>query len=189
MSPEVLKEISWRVRSGFYRRDDLVPIFCEEMYALGELVPEEVAATIDLEFQKLAIEQQSWPATTDCDRLEAAFLAISSHNIIALQNAGFTQSDGYEDFVQVLNKTPDKDAVLGYCFYHEQDLQRAMEAGGLYLAFGPVRPHDEATSGLEVGRIVEEELVEAGFSVEWNGTFSQRIYIPQIHWQRRSHLR
>ena len=94
MTLETLEEISAMVRSGFYIKDELMPIFCEEMYAPGELIPEEVSAALDSEFAKLAAEQHSWPAVTDCDRLDEAFLAINSRGVIALQNAGYTQSDG-----------------------------------------------------------------------------------------------
>jgi len=185
MSPDTLEEISAMVRSGFYTKDDLMPIFCEEMYAPGELIPEEVSAALDSEFQKLAVEQQSWPDVTDCDRLDEAFLAINSRGVIALQNAGYTQSDGYDDFVGVLHDAPDRSAILGYCFYHGQDLERAVRGGGLYLAFGPTDPRDETTKGPEVGRIVQEELLRVGLPVKWDGGFGTRILIPHLTWQRR----
>lgn len=185
MSPETHEEISALVRSGFYSKDDLMPIFCEEMYAPGELIPEEVSAALDNEFERLAAEQHSWPAVTDCDCLDEAFLAINSRGVIALQNTGYTQSDGYDDFVEALHEAPDEAAVLGYCFYHGQDLARAVRGGGLYLAFGPTEPEDEATKGPVVGRIIQEELSRAGLPVEWDGGFSTRICIPRIKWQRR----
>jgi hypothetical protein len=33
MSPDTLEVVSTLVRSGFYSKEDLMPIFCEEMYA------------------------------------------------------------------------------------------------------------------------------------------------------------
>jgi hypothetical protein len=185
MSPGTCEDISAMVRSGFYVKHDLMPIFCEEMYEPGELDPEEVSAVLDREFQKLAIAQRSWPAVTDCDRLDEAFLAINSRGVIALQNAGYTQSDGYDDFVESLKEMPDRNTILGYCFYHGQDLDRAVRGGGLYLAFGPTDPRDEETKGPGVGRIIQDELLRVGLPVEWDGGFGTRIFVPRLTWQRR----
>jgi len=185
MTPDTLEEISTMVRSGFYTKNDLMPIFCEEMYAPGELIPEEISVALDSEFAKLAADQHSWPAVTDCDRLNEAFLAINRRRVIALQNAGYTQSDGYDDFLQALDESPDKISILGYCYYHGQDLERAVRGGGLYLSFGPTDPKTEATKGAEVGRIIQEEMARVGLPVKWDGGFSTRIHIPRLTWQRR----
>ena len=185
MTPETLEEISAMVRSGFYTMDDLVAIFCEERYEPGELAPEEVTTALDSEFQRVAAEQYSWPAITDCDRLDEAFLAINSRGVIALQNAGYTQSDGYDDFIQALDEAPDRSAILGYCYYHGQDLERAVRGGGLYRSFGPTDPKTESTKGAEVGYIIQEEMSKVGFPVKWDGGFSTRIFIPRLTWQRR----
>jgi hypothetical protein len=185
MTPETLEEISAMVRSGFYTKDDLMPIFCEEMYAPGELIPDEVASALDSEFARLAEEQHSWPAVTDCDRLDEAFLAMNSRGVIALQNAGYTQSDGYDDFIQALDESSDKSAIFGYCYYHGQDLERAVRGCGLYLSFGPTDPKTETTKGVEVGRIIQEEISKVGLPVKWDGGFSTRIYIPRLTWQRK----
>ncbi|WP_431732095.1 DUF6891 domain-containing protein, partial [Adonisia turfae] len=99
LSSETVQEIAALVRSGFYRKNRLMDIFCEEMYAPGDLEPDEVSAAIDVEFETWEAEKQTWPEVTDCDRLDSAFAAINERGIIALQNAGYTQSDGYEDFL------------------------------------------------------------------------------------------
>jgi len=52
------------------------------------------------------------------------------------------------------------------------------------LAFGPIDPNDEETRGAEVGQMIQEELERVGLRVQWNGTFSQRILLPDITWQR-----
>lgn len=47
ISQEVQQEIEGLVRTGFYNKDRLVEIFCEEMYEPGELSEEEVAKEIE----------------------------------------------------------------------------------------------------------------------------------------------
>jgi|SRR3954470_4512218 hypothetical protein len=185
LSPETTEEIRARVRSGYYDKEQLLALFCEEMYEPGELEPDEVSSVLDREFQQWEVEKKSWPAVTDCDRLDRAFAAIGKRGVIALQNAGYTQSDGYSDVSEAYAESPNQDKIIGYCFYHGQDLERAVLGDGLYLAFGPVDPKDEATQGPVVGRLICEELQRAGLQVEWDGTFKQRIFIPGIVWQRR----
>lgn len=185
LEAEVSEEISVLVRSGFYDKERLAEIFCEEMYAPGELDPKEVAASIDSAFDSWNFEKQSWPEVTDCDRLDSAFAAMRKRGIIAMQNAGYTQSDGYDDFREAYEGHPNKQTVIGYCFYHGQDLERAVRGEGLFFAFGPVDPKDEESKGPEIGRLVREELERAGLRVEWDGTFASRLSVPGIVWRRR----
>jgi hypothetical protein len=185
LAEDVLEEIAVLVRSAFWIRDDLIAMVCEEMYAPGELSEDDVGAAIDEELRAHAEDQATWPAVTDCDRLAVAFAALAARGIVALENAGMTQSDGHDDFRAAHANAADPATVVGYCFFHGQDLQRAVRGGGLYLAFGPVDPRDEATKGREVGRIVQEELARAGLTVAWDGTFAQRIHLPHFVWRRR----
>jgi hypothetical protein len=184
LSWETKEEITTLVRCGFYDRERLQEIFCEEMYAPGELDTEEVARAIDAALANLDAEKTTWPAVTDCDLLDQAFTAINERGIIALQNAGNTQSDGYSDVKDAYKDAPDQERITGYCFYHGQDLERAVRGGGLYLVFGPMNPKDEETKGSVVGRAIQEELERVGLEAEWDGTFSKRIYLPKIVWQR-----
>jgi len=185
LSPETQREIDGLVRGGFEDRARIIEIFCEEMYAPGELDEAEVVATIDAAFAALARDKATWPAVTDCDRLDQVFAALDTLGIIALQNAGYTQSDGHDDVRQSYDEHADRDRVIGYCFYHGQDLERAVHGEGLYLAFGPIDARDEATQGPRIGAMIVEELTRAGFTVQWDGTFAKRIYIPNIDWKRR----
>lgn len=160
-------------------------ILCEEAYAPGELDEHEVSAAVDVAFQELHSEAANWPGITDCDRLEAAFAAMSARGIIALQNAGYTQSDGYSDVLHYAESHPSRSQLIGYCFYHGQDLERAVDGGGLYLAFGPIDPAQEQSAGPAVGRAIVEELDRAGLRAEWDGTFDKRISIPTLDWKHR----
>src|SRR5262245_62163301 len=125
------------------------------------------------------------PTETGPDRLDSVFASLNGRWIIALQNAGYTQSDGYDDVRQSYHERSDRDRVIGYCFYHGQDLERAVHGEGLYLAFGPMDAKKEKTEGPRIGAMIVEELTRAGFAVRWDGTFDQRISIPAIDWKRR----
>jgi hypothetical protein len=185
LSEDTLKQIETQVRGGFEDRESIIEILCEEVYEPGELDAAEVAAAVDRAMATHEAAKANWPKVTDCDKLERVFDALNQRGIIALQNAGYTQSDGYDDFREVLGSVPDPKQIIGYCFYHGQDLERAVAGGGLYLAFGPREPRDEHTKGPAVGRMIVEEFRRAGFQVTWDGTFAERIYISPFDWKRR----
>lgn len=77
LSPETLSEVAAFVRGGFEERDRIIEILCEGMYEPGELDPAEVEAAVDEAFATLEAEKSGWPQVTDCDRLDAAFAALT----------------------------------------------------------------------------------------------------------------
>ncbi len=144
------------VRTGVHDNGRLMAIFLEEMYAPGELDELSVAAAIDAATEEWKQKKEQWPAVTVCDRLDEAFEAINARGVIAIPNAGYFQSDGYDDFREAYLEHLKKSEVVGDCFYHGQDLERAVFGGGLYLAFGPTDPTDELAGGSLVGNVVRE---------------------------------
>jgi hypothetical protein len=185
LEPEVLRQIDGLVRGGFEDHDRIVEILCEEMYEPGELAEEEVEEAVGDAIEALERDKGTWPAVTDCDKLDKVFDALNKRGIIALQCAGYTQSDGYDDVQQEYEERPGREKLIGYCYYHGQDLERAVHGKGLYLAFGPMDPDKEESEGPRVGAMIVDQLKSAGFTVEWDGTFSDRIYIPRVDWKRR----
>lgn len=185
LDPDIHHDIDLLVRGGFEPPDRILEILTEEMYEPGELDVDEVAAAVNAALAKHELDKRSWPAVTDCDRLDAVFERLEEQGLIALQCAGYTQSDGFDDVCEIYEDHPDHAEILGYCFYHAQDLERALNGDGLYLAFGPMDGSKEATEGVQVGERVARELRAAGFEVHWNGTFDQRIFVPRLVWQRR----
>lgn len=163
----------------------MIEILCADLYAPGELDRDAVAAAIDAAIAEVRSESERWPAVTDCDRLEAAFAAMRARGIVAIQNAGYTQSDGYDDVRDYADRAKKRDELIGYCFYHGQDLERAVDGTGLYLAFGPLDPKQEQAAGPILGRLIVEELERAGLHPRWDGTFNQRIGIPKLDWKQR----
>jgi hypothetical protein len=185
LTSEVLGEIENLVRGGFETRDRIIEIICEELYKPGELDEAEVTVAVDAAFTASEKAKTTWPAVTDCDKLDKVFDALNARGVIALQNAGYTQSDGCDDILEAHHKHPTPDKIIGHCFYHGQDLERAVNGQGLHLAFGPIDSSKEGTEGPRIGAMIVEELAQVGFSTQWNGTFAKRIYVPEIDWKRR----
>ncbi|MCR6477309.1 hypothetical protein NU688_14200 [Variovorax sp. ZS18.2.2] len=185
LNAEVLDEIHQLVRGGFEKRARIVEIVCEELYEPGELDDAEVESAIDEAFTVLEKEQAVWPTITDCDKLDQVFSALEQLGIIALQNAGHTQSDGYEDVQAAYAESEAKSSIVGYCFYHGQDLDRVVRDGALFLAFGPIDPEKEESDGPRIGEAVVAELARAGLAVQWDGSCNSRILVMNIDWKRR----
>lgn len=134
------------------------------------------------EFAKKIEAEMKWPKITDCDRLNTVFNALDKQGVLCLHNAGFEMSDGHTEAFETMSKLP-KGRYFGYCFYHGQDVERALAAQGLMLAFDHV--NGDVPDKLKVGLALKAELERAGFALEWDGTSDQRINIPKFDWKRR----
>lgn len=136
--------------------------------------------------EKKRAAEATWPQDTDCDRLDRAFDRLNGQGFCVLQWAGNTISDGMEEVGEVINAegVPD-DRYQGYCFFHSQDIDRALGGEGLLLAFGAT-DSDTSEDYVRMGRLVCEAFHQEGLKTEWDGTADSRIAVPALRWQRRT---
>lgn len=126
-------------------------------------------------------KEATWSTPTANDRLEAAFAELDAAGIVALQNAGWTQTDGWEEIGEA---TEHRQNVRGGVFFHSQDTERAMEGGGLMLTFGVVGEGGAAASAV-IGEETAATLRSYGLTVEWNGRVDARLLVKPFIWQKR----
>jgi len=127
--------------------------------------------------------EMSWPAVTDCDRLEAAFAELEKGGILCRQDFACCGKCGCADMAVLIRQEQERGReVIGYTFYHVQDTERVMEDGLLYLSYGSVLPCEEAY--VAVGHKVASALRAQGLKVEWDGTLQRRIAI-KLDWKHR----
>jgi hypothetical protein len=172
------------VQSGFYEADEIFEIVTEDASDLGaeDAVWAQTAIAGAIDERREA--EKTWPPVTDCDRLDQAFAALDRAGIIALHNAGYTLSDGESDVSEAYHERGGKSSgYSGYCFYHGQDVERAVAGQGLHLAFGDI--DGDAAKGIAIGRRIVAELARQGLAVEWSGAIETRIFIPLFAWRRR----
>ncbi|WP_417861727.1 DUF6891 domain-containing protein [Vreelandella venusta] len=177
----ILDAIKVHVWGGFDTPEDI-----QEMIAdlLEEGADEEMLREpVSIEFKKKREAEKSWPQVTDLDRLDGVFQALNANGILCLHNAGYTMSDGHEDSNEALSAYPQGE-FYGYCFYHGQDLERAVSGDGLMLAYDHV--NGDVPEKIEVAETIQQALEKAGFTVEWDGTTNQRINIPKFDWKHRA---
>jgi hypothetical protein len=168
------------VWAGFYAPDDIREMMNDVLEPDCNLSNLEAFLETQLEHKTAA--ELFWPTATDCDRLDRVFYHLHEIGICALSNAGYTMSDGYSDVAEAVAQAPEGH-YHGYCFYHGQDVERAVEGQGVMVAFGDLQ--DDPDRDLAVGRSVAEALAHAGFGVVWDGTNKTRINIPSFDWKRR----
>ena len=126
-----------------------------------------------------------WTKPTDFDKLEMAFTELIKNNIICLHMAGNTKQEGQSDCEEANEMLSEKGFKMnGYCFYHVQDLQRAVsdDISNLLLGFDSFDENDITT--VAIGNTIVQTLEKYGFKINWPGTATQRIEIQHIKWQK-----
>lgn len=118
--------------------------------------------------------EKSWPAVTDCDRLDAAFAELQRSGIVARQDFTCCRNCGETEIRAELADTDE-----GYVFFHAQDTERAVEGGALWLRYGAV-----TGPATPVGQRVADALTRHGLTVDWDGDPERAIRVP-LTWQRR----
>ena len=82
----------------------------------------------------------------------------------------------------------DASGIVGCCFYHAQDLERAVRTGRLHLAFSggliPEIARREANT-VAVGQRIAALLQGVGFAVHWSGNIDERIEVDLGQWRKR----
>lgn len=189
---ELQERVALEVKGGFANQREILELISDVMkydYELkGDDLKEmrkklkDIIADLLEQHKK---EQATWPEVTDCDRLDAAFAELEEQGILTAQNAGYTQSDGFDDISEKyfrLTKKQQKDSI-GFVFFHGQDLERVLESKKLLLAFGAGK--GDAKSDVKVGKIIQKVLMAHSFKVKWNGKSDTRLEISKFTWQKR----
>ena len=121
-----------------------------------------------------------FPDVTVNDRITAAFEAMAGEGLIALENAGYTRSDGWDDVREVADGVPD---AFGGVFYHGQDVEQALAGEGLNVRFGAFSGRDD--DAREVARRAIGLLEAHGVPTRWSGDVGRVVTVAPFAWRRR----
>jgi hypothetical protein len=134
---------------------------------------------IDAQFR----EQAAWEETTDCDRLDQAFIDLEKQGIISRQNYSCCGTCGSGEIWEVMVALQSEGKkVRGYTFYHEQDTQQAVDGEGLYLNYGSIE--ENVPAQIEIGHEIVQVLNQHDLATDWNGELQYRIFV-KLKWRRR----
>ena len=139
-------------------------------------------------FAKRKIEEQKWKGPTMNDRIDAAFAVLNNAGIVAMQNAGYTMSAGWEDCNEEASQLDEiGERPRGATFYHGQDLERGVKNEGLMLVYGAYEDDEKKhkAASLAIAREVVETLTRHGVKTKWNGKVETRVAILPFEWRKR----
>jgi len=174
------------IKSGFDSLEDIITDALEAVEDEGwesEISEEWIRNTLGKEYAKYEAASKSWQHPTDTEKLHTVFDNLCKEKIVALHNAGYTQSDAIYDVQDVWQDLEDNGVKpVGYCYYHGQDLERVIETGTLCIGFyGEKEKNDK--EAILIGHKVVAQLKEQGFTVNWDGSGSKRIEVVDFNWQ------
>jgi hypothetical protein len=176
-----------RVLGGFEEYEEIVasvPVAVVDELGRHDVQLESTLAEYVRTFIDETLDAQSrWQGASVNDNIDLAFADLDAHGVIALQNAGYTIASGWECVEEERAHRP---GAKGATFYHGQDLERGVEGGGLYLAFGVLSGWAaRGVDAVTIGGLVCATLAKRGVATEWDGTSAKRIRIPPFEWRRR----
>ena len=181
-----IEQMNLLILGGFRPPDEIAQIIIEECFRPGEVTEADatwVGQEVARAWAAKVEDEGSWPAQTDVDKLAAAFATLSAGGIMGLHQAGVEPSDGLtEVYDEYAAAGSEASRIVGYCFYHQQDVERAIAGHGLLLAFGDIG--GDPAKGVEIGRRIVAALEQSGLRPAWDGTIDRCIGIG-LRWQKR----
>ncbi|MCA9247216.1 MAG: isoprenylcysteine carboxylmethyltransferase family protein [Planctomycetales bacterium] len=169
-----------------------------EWSAFRELVADEIEAA----GETLSAEQATWPAETDCDRLDRVEASLRDRDILLWQVSPCcdtcTGSELPDRIETIDGRHPGfRERARGYAFFIDQNMPDMLADDteiSVYLAYGWFSPDDSDVKpaiyekhALAIAREVCECLRAEGFEPDWDGDFSRKIGVS-LDWRRRSLL-
>ena len=180
----VQQRLALLIQSGFHSAEEALELLddaIEELEAPPVWRKWMTKFAAELE-QRQREREREWSERTTNDRLDAVFAELDGGRFVALQNAGYTMSEGWEDVHE--HRARSGKTKIGAVFYHGQDLERGVAGEGLLLAYGTF-DGDDPEGDVKVGREICEVFAGHGFELEWNGDPNQRLRVRPFAWQRR----
>ena len=138
---ELKEYLSNFLRTGFYTPQYALQIALEVVEEFDG-TDEEAQQCLDEQLALVQQEQASWPAVTDCHRLDAAFAQLEQQGVVARQNFTCCGTCGSTEIWDEMKDPKYANQQLkGYVFYHSQDTERAAEGGGVFFNYGATEGH------------------------------------------------
>lgn len=181
-------EIRRLVWSGFETEEGIFELVVEgypKPEALSDMDRQWIRDDTARQFEEKRRQEETWPARTDWDRLDAAFVELRAAGIIALHDAGMTQADGFLELAEEFQMRKEVDVVSsGFVFYGSEDAETALSGDELYLTFGAFEKRAENTP------IVAQQIIgilnKKGLRASWSGDVGKRMLLSPFEWQKRS---
>ena len=173
------------IRFGFSMPDNIVERISDAFEDQDSFDRDWLESYVNSCFSARLEESKSWTRPTGFDRLAEAFDELIKDRIVCLHKAGYTRQDGEDDCLEVIRELQQQGKQpMGFCFYHEQDLARAIDPGigSLFLSYNS--PSFREEEALVVANMIVSALKRRNFNVSWNGSVDERIKILDIDFRK-----
>jgi hypothetical protein len=138
---------------------------------------------LEAAFEEHRRQQLEWPATTDCDLLDAAFKELEAAKILCRQDFGWTDEHGHEEIaLEMAGCSTDDLGYRGYVFFSMAAADQVLAGRGLNLQFGTSPNSDSLPE--DIGLEVTAALQRQGLKVKWDGNPKTSIQVAMV-WRKR----
>lgn len=181
---EAIEQLKKDVLFGFEDDSELFEGIREMFYDEEHFDEKWLKEEISRRLKEHLKESKHWDSPTDFNKLVKVFDQLVNEKIVSLHKAGYTRQDGEDDCLEIIEELKLIGVeAKGYCYYHTQDLERAIQKdGGLLIGFGSFNQNDKLTK--KIAERIVELLEQNNFSIEWSGSIDTRINITTIDWKK-----
>ncbi|QEC77305.1 DUF6891 domain-containing protein [Mucilaginibacter ginsenosidivorax] len=161
LKDEALEQIKLDIKFGFENEQQIFEGLEDMFYDEDDIDEEWLKQTIHQRYNQHQKEALQWIKPTGFDRLARAFDQLIVQKIVCLHNAGYTKQDGEGDCMETIERLDELGVkAIGFCYYHAQDLARAVDPDtrNLYLGFDSVTQNDD--EALQVAQMIVTALKE-----------------------------
>lgn len=192
-SRDLQQRIHHLVWAGFHPDARVAGVIIAKLDASASTTDED-RQWIETETARICADKHAaecgWPAQTEYDQIDQAFVQLRKDKFIALHPAPDNQLTGQQHMQAVWRTAGGFDSgIRGACFYQIADVEHALDSRRLTLAFSggmiPESNKREANSRLAARRILEA-LRSVKLLPIWSGDLSARIELPVDQWRKRS---
>ena len=182
---EALEQLELEIGFGFDNEQELFESIRDIFYNEDDFDEDWLRKTISEKYNQRQKKSSTWIRPNDFDRLAKSFDQLIRDKIVCLHKAGYTKQDGEGDCMETIERLNELGIkAIGFCYYHSQDLARAVDKDTKNLYLGFDSPTHDDNMALQVANKIISTLKENSFEVNWTGTVDQRIEIKNIDWQK-----
>jgi hypothetical protein len=178
---DITQDARLRVLTGLYSQAEILQQLID-IYELPEHGTTVVQQLIQSLWNQQLEEEARWSdEPTDVEKLQTAFSRLEDEDrIICRMNFTCCQTCGNAEIGGEANESH-----IGYCFFHRQDTEGAVEGGGLSLRYGDLEEDSKDESVVDIGRKITARLREEGLNVDWNEDPKKTIELDPFQWRVR----
>ena len=159
--------------------------YLRDSYPVEEDDVTDITSLAESVLYKLISEQAEWPKDEmeDMRKLISAFRALERKGVVSRASYSCCSRCGNGEIrAEALSQH------VGYCYFHEQDLDACIERRGLVLRHGVIGDDfEDLKKRTEIARILVQTMEEAGLKVIWNQDPEKVIELPGFKWRVRLH--